>query len=241
MAERVAIVTGAAGGIGRATVDLFRSEGWFVIGFDRVKAPGVDRYVKVDHSSVNELEAAFEELSDVPRIDAVINNAAIHIPNDLVATTADEWDITMATNVRAAYMVTRLAHPKMRKHGGAIVNISSVHAVATSGGVAAYATSKGALVTLTRAAALDLARDRIRVNAVLPGAVETPMLLAGISTRDRAAAIDALAGRTPMGRIGRPAEIAEVVLFLADGRRSSFITGQGITADGGALARLGSE
>lgn len=241
MTQRVVLVTGAAGGIGRATVTLFRHEGWYVIGFDRVEASDADRHVRADHAVTDEIEAAFEQLDDIPRIDAVVNNAAVHLPNDVLHATPEEWDLTMATNLRSAYLVTRLAHRVMCDHGGAIVNVASIHAVATSRGVAAYATSKGGLLALTRASALDLATDGIRVNAVLPGAIDTPMLLAGTLPDDRVASVAGLAERTPLGRIGRPDEIARAILFLADPMWSSFITGHALVADGGALARLGSE
>ena len=118
--------------------------------------------------------------------------------------------------------------------------------MATSRDIAAYAASKGGLVALTRAMALELAADSIRVNAVLPGAVDTPMLHAGLA-RDHVAGgtvqerMSELGKRTVMGRVGRPEEIAQAILFLADGQRSSFVTGQTLIVDGGATARLSTE
>lgn len=241
MTQRVAIVTGAGGGIGRATVDLFRRDGWYVIGLDRAGAGAADQFICADHSVAGEIEAAFEQMKDLDHVDAVVNNAAMHVGGGIADTTPEQWDLVMATNLRAAYLVTRLSYPMMRARGGAIVNISSVHAVATSTSVVAYATSKGGLLALTRASSLDLASDGIRVNAVLPGAVDTPMLLAGVSTDERGVAVRNLTARTPLRRIGRPDEIAQAILFLADDERSSFITGQTLIVDGGALARLSTE
>jgi NAD(P)-dependent dehydrogenase (short-subunit alcohol dehydrogenase family) len=241
VSQQVAVITGAGGGIGQATVGLFQNEGWYVIGLDRVGLTGVDRGIQADLASGEEIESAFRQLSDVGHIDALVNNAAAQLPGDVLSVTPDDWDTTMATNVRAAYLTTRLVHPHMRDGGGSIVNIASVHALATSGGVAAYATSKGALLALTRASALDLATDGIRVNAVLPGAVDTPMLLSGHDDASRGAAIARLTERTPLGRIGRPEEIAQAILFLADHSRSAFITGQTLVVDGGALAALHTE
>ena len=241
MSQRVAVITGAAGGIGGATAALFRREGWYVIGLDRVDARGVDRYVRADHALSGEIEEAFDDLNDVARIDALVNNAAVLVRGNVVETTPEDWDLTMATNIRAAYLVTRLAHRSMRVHGGAIVNVASVHAMSTSPGMAAYAASKAALVALTRASALDLAVDGIRANAVLPGAIDTPMLLADVAAEDRTRSLGALGDRTPLGRVGRPEEIAEAILFLADNDRSSFITGQTLVVDGGATARLSTE
>ncbi len=126
------------------------------------------------------------------------------------------------------------------------MNVSSVHAVATSANIAAYAASKGALLALTRALAIELALDRIRVNAVLPGAVDTPMLHAGLTCghlqgADVQELMQALAVRTVMRRVGHPEEIAQAIVFLADDQRSSFMTGQALVVDGGAMARLSTE
>ena len=144
----------------------------------------------------------------------------------------------LSANLRSVYLMSKYAHPLLRRGAGAIVNLSSVHAIATSEKVAAYAASKGAVLALTRAMALELAQDGIRVNALLPGAVDTPMLRTGIKSEIE---IDGLARRTPLGRIGQPEEIAQAALFLADDERSSFITGQALVVDGGATARLGTE
>jgi NAD(P)-dependent dehydrogenase (short-subunit alcohol dehydrogenase family) len=150
----------------------------------------------------------------------------------------------MASNVRSAYLTMRAAFPLMRDRDAAVVNVSSVHAVATSHGVAAYATSKAALVGLTRAAAVELAASGIRVNAVLPGAIDTPMLKAGARRRgdERAdAALTELESRTPLGRVAQPEEIAQAILFLSDSSRSSFMTGQTLIVDGGAISHLSTE
>ena len=127
-----------------------------------------------------------------------------------------------------------------------MVNVSSVHAVATSVNIATYAASKGGLLALTRAMAIEFAPDNIRVNAILPGAVDTPMLrsglqrghLAGSEITDR---LDNLARKTVNGRIGEPREIAHAIYFLADSTQSSFMTGQALVVDGGATARLSTE
>jgi NAD(P)-dependent dehydrogenase (short-subunit alcohol dehydrogenase family) len=174
----------------------------------------------------------------------LVNNAGVSLSRTLGDTTIDDWDHVMGVNVRAAFVTTRCLVPALR-NGGGIVNVSSVHAVATTGQVTAYAASKGALLALTRAAALELADEQIRVNAVLPGAIDTPMLRAGLVRLDPAgepdALIDQLAGRTPMRRIGDPGEISQAILFLADSARSAFCTGQALVVDGGATSRLSTE
>lgn len=248
MSERVAVVTGAAGGIGTAVVRLFARHGWSVVGIDRNKPPAeleMDRFVQVDIGDGAAAEEALAGLSDLGRVDALVNNAAVNVVRRLVDTTMDEWEHVMGVNVRAAQQAMRCLCPLLADHGAAIVNISSVHALATSPDMSTYAASKGALLALTRAAALEFAQRRIRVNAVVPGAVDTPMLRLGLERRPadvtEMQALGDLARRTPLGRIGRPEDIAEVVLFLADGARSGFVTGQAIVADGGATARLSTE
>jgi NAD(P)-dependent dehydrogenase (short-subunit alcohol dehydrogenase family) len=131
-------------------------------------------------------------------------------------------------------------------NGAAIVNVSSVHAMATSVGMTAYAASKGAVMALSRAMAIEFSPDNIRVNAILPGAVDTEMLRSGLdrghldegSVEDR---LEDLARKTVIGRVGQPDEIARSILFLADGEQSGFITGEGLVVDGGATARLSTE
>jgi glucose 1-dehydrogenase len=244
---RVAVVTGAAGGIGRATVVAFMEAGWDVAAIDRQARPdgAPGRWHQFDiavRTAPDRLRALYAELG---RIDALVNNAAVNISKPLAETTDAELTSVMASNAFAPFVAIREAVPYLEASHGAIVNVASVHALATSSGIAAYATSKGALVALTRAAAMELAPSGVRVNAVLPGAVDTPMLRGDTAARAAAGGgqdrIAEIAGRTPLGRIGRPEEIAAAIVFLADGDRSSFITGQTLVVDGGALARLATE
>jgi glucose 1-dehydrogenase len=248
--KRLALITGAAGGIGRATTELFAAEGWETIAVDRREAgsypPGVT-FRRADVAVPGDVEALFVWLGrQSDRMDALVNNAAVQICKPMVSMTVDEWDSVMDSNLRSAFLTASLGYRMLRTAGGSIVNVSSVHAVATSKDIAAYAASKGGLVALTRAMALELAPDSIRVNAVLPGAVDTPMLHAGLA-RDHVAGdsleqrMADLGSRTVMGRVGQPAEIAQAILFLADNDRSSFITGQALIVDGGATARLSTE
>ena len=150
----------------------------------------------------------------------------------------------MGSNLKACYLSIRQLHQFLRD--GAIVNVSLVHALATSANIAAYVASKGGMPAPTRALAIELAPSSVRVNAVLPGAVDTDMLQSRLA-RDQfgsdaiKSALKGLASKTPAGRIRRPEEIAETVYFLADAKGSSFITGRTIVVDGGATARLGTE
>lgn len=248
--ERVAIVTGAAGGIGSATVRVFADAGWTVIGIDRRPIDATSehsaRFLTADIArpeSRDQIATHLRHLG-VTRVDALVNNAALQITKRFLDTTPDEWDMVMASNVRSVLVASQAAAPLLVA-GAAIVNVSSVHAVATSRGIAAYAASKGALLALTRAMALEFAEQGIRVNAILPGAVDTHMLRAGLGRRPGEggdeAAIRALGARTPLGRVGEPSEIAESILFLCDGDKASFITGQALVVDGGATTRLSTE
>jgi NAD(P)-dependent dehydrogenase (short-subunit alcohol dehydrogenase family) len=249
-ARPVVVITGVAGGIGAATARAFAQAGWRVAGVDRradAARPDLDLFLDADIATEPGNRAVFDQAgARFGRLDALVNNAAIQVVKPLVETSPEEWDAVMASNLRAAYLAIRNACPLLRQAGGAIVNVGSVHSVATSAGLAAYVASKGGLMALTRAAALELAPEGIRVNAVLPGAVDTGMLQSGlVRTRatDSGAAerMRALERRHVLGRVGRPDEIAQAVLFLADPQRSSFIIGQALVVDGGATARLSTE
>lgn len=245
----VAVISGVAGGIGAATAKLFSASGWSVIGADRRQASvsSLDEFMRADLGEEAEARAFFAMVADrARRIDALVNNAAVQVCKPLHDMEAAEWDEVMRSNVRSVYLATRFSHALLRGHASAIVNVSSVHALASSPGIAAYAASKGAVLAMTRALAVELAPDRIRVNAVLPGAVDTPMLRAGLSRSGPPAAgdterLEQLSARHPLGRIGKPEEIAEAVLYLADAMRSSFVTGQTLVVDGGATCRLSTE
>ncbi len=247
---KTVLISGAAGGIGSAAVGVFVRKGWRVIGVDHTAfagpTPCTDFFVAdlADESQINQLFAQVNELTD--GLDALVNNAAVQLCKPLVKTTAAEWDAVFAVNVRAAFLMMRQAHPLLRNRRGSIVNVGSVHARATSRNIGAYAASKGSLEALTRAAALEFAKDGIRVNGIHPGAVETTMLKAGLRRSEEdhdppGNPVEQLGLMHPLGRVGQPQEIAEAMLFLADNRKSSFVTGSFLIADGGALARLSTE
>jgi len=250
--KQCVLITGAAGGIGWATVCLFTEMGWRVIGVDRAplrkEFPKDGFYIQADISIGENLEGIFTQAHQhTGYLNALVNNAAIQIAKPLLQTSVEEWDMVMASNLRSVFLGFKLAHPLFRAAGGgAVINVSSVHAIATSANIASYAASKGGLLALTRAMAIEFAPDNIRVNAILPGAVDTPMLRASMergvvgsgSLQDR---LDNLASRTVNGRIGRPDEIAHAIYFLADETQSSFMTGQALVVDGGATARLSTE
>ena len=250
--DKVVLITGAAGGIGRATVKNFSENGWRVIGVDRAdfgeSFPNDGLFIKSDVSEVEHLEDIFRKAEEFTgKLDALVNNAAVQIAKPLLDTTVQEWDAVMASNLRSVFLSAKLAYPLLKMNeGGAIVNVSSVHAIATSANISAYAASKGGLLALTRAMAIEFAPNHIRVNAILPGAVDTPMLRSGLGRghvggEDVAQRLENLARKTVIGRVGKPKEIAHAIYFLADEKQSSFMTGQALVVDGGATARLSTE
>ena len=250
--KKTVLITGAAGGVGRATVAYFNQRGFRVIGVDRQPVypefPQDGLYIQADIAVPENLEMIYQKASTfTSTLDVLVNNAAFQVTKPLLETSVEEWDAVMGSNLRSVFLGAKLAFPLLKAEGGgAIVNVSSVHAVATSANIAAYAASKGGLLALTRAMAIEFAPDNIRVNAVLPGAVDTPMLRAGFH-RGRAneateeEQLAALAAKTVNGRVADPAEIASVIFFMADPGQSSFITGQGLLVDGGATCRLSTE
>lgn len=243
--SRTVLITGVLGGIGWATAEVFRTRGWRVAGVDRLAGPPpgkvIDDYLQADLADADLVRRLERFLADAGALHALVNNAAILIKKPVVELSIDEWDELFATNVRSAFLVGRAAYEQLQATQGSIVNVASVHAVATSRGMAAYAASKAALVALTRSMALEFADTGVRVNAVLPGAVDTPMLWAGRGRPSQEDALERFRQRTPLGRIGQPEEIGRAILFLADSSASSFITGQTLVVDGGALLRLSTE
>ncbi len=248
--DKKVIITGVVGGIGQATAKKFKECGWYVIGIDLPDKPkslkSVDYFIQADVSQVGAWEQIKQEVkTNSGRVKALVNNAAVQICKPLVNTTPDEWDKVLGVNLRSVFLGIRAIYPLMEKLESAIVNVSSVHAVATSTSIAAYAASKGGMLALTRALALELAPE-VRVNAVLPGAVDTSMLRAGLMrghVRGDSAdeLVTALGKKHVTNRIGKPQEIAEAIYFLAEAQKSSFMTGQSLVVDGGATARLSTE
>ena len=249
MSARTILITGVCGGIGRAAATAFTSAGWSVIGVDRAEPDSpldLDRFERVDVSDGGQIAGLFDQLgSEISELHALVNNAATQVNKPIVETSDLDWEQIINTNVRSAFQCIRDAHPLLKAAGGAVVNVASVHAIATSMNVAVYAISKGALVALTRSAALELAADGIRCNAVLPGAIDTKMLRDGLSRREHPDGPDGnlrvLAERTPLGFVAEAKDIAPSIVHLADNDQSRYMTGQMLVVDGGATIRLSTE
>jgi NAD(P)-dependent dehydrogenase (short-subunit alcohol dehydrogenase family) len=246
---KIAIVTGATDGIGKAVAIAFAKEGGKVMMVGRDEAKGqaamkeVNRfgeatYFKADVSDSSQVRKMIEEtLQRYKRIDVLVNNAAVCPPGTALTTSEDTWDYVIDVNMKGVFLCCKYAIPHMEKNGGgSIVNIGSINSLMAMENEAAYDASKGGVLMLTKAIALDFAKAKIRSNCVLPGAIETAMFRASLdNSADPVKAREWITSKHPIGRTGKPEEIAEVVLFLASDS-SSFITGAAIPVDGGILS-----
>jgi NAD(P)-dependent dehydrogenase (short-subunit alcohol dehydrogenase family) len=217
------VVTGAASGLGLAIANAAQAEGATVTAIDRVAAPFGNSRI-CDIADEDQVRRA---LTSLGRVDAVVNSAGIARRAKLDETEMTDFDAVMNVNVRGAFLVSKYALPHLRAYGGAILHLSSGVATTGTRNRAAYTASKGAILSLTRNMALDYAADKVRVNCLCPGFVNTP-LLASMSAERRAK----LAAVHPLGRLGEPEDIAPMALFLISDS-ASWITGQAIAVDGG--------
>jgi len=254
-AGEVALVTGAAAGIGREVALALGAEGAAVAAFDRDREGlaavvaevegGPGRAIAIggdagDGESVAVAVAtAIGELGD---LSLLANVAGILRSGDVVETDEETWDLVLATNLKSQYLFAKHAIPAMRRRGGgAIVNVTSILAFATLGASAAYSASKGGIVALTAAMAVDHAGDGIRVNCVAPGSVRTEMLRTAVAQHfpaDPDAALERIAALEPLGRLVEPEDVARLVVFLLS-EEAGAISGGCHRVDGALLSRLG--
>jgi len=242
------LITGVLGGIGRSLAKCFFSNGWEVIGID-VRCPSEDDDCSVwmkYFQCVNVIEPEERErffASFQGKLHCLVNNAAVQYCGPTSQVTQQMLDSMYECNVKALIALSNLALPLLKGTKGSIVNVSSVHATHTSHSIAGYAATKGAVSALTRALAIEYAPDDVRVNAVAPGAVNTPMLMEGLKRSDVALeeALSLLESKHLRRRILSGIDVAEAVLFLADGKRSGSVIGQVLVVDGGATIRLSTE
>jgi NAD(P)-dependent dehydrogenase (short-subunit alcohol dehydrogenase family) len=239
---KIALVTGGASGIGYACAEIFAREGAKVWIADANAEAGSKaarklkaEFVACDVGDAKQVRALVDALArGAKRLDVLVNNAGIAPSRPFLDITEDDWDRVIRVNLKGAFLVGQAAAKLMvaKKTQGAIVNMSSVNAVLAIPGLAAYNVSKGGLNQLTRVMALELAPHGIRVNAIGPGTIATELARKAVLGSPEAKT--KIMSRTPMGRLGEPAEIAETALFLAS-KRSSYMTGQIVYVDGGRL------
>jgi NAD(P)-dependent dehydrogenase (short-subunit alcohol dehydrogenase family) len=246
--DKVCLITGGGSGIGRATCELFAREGAKVVVADkllsaaRVVAALIGEAaiaIEVDVAQSASVRSMIEAtIRDLGRLDVLINNAGYGIPGSVVETSEDDWDKLMAVNVNGVFFGCKYAIPVMKQQGGGvIVNTASIVANVGIRNRAAYCASKGAVAALTRAMALDHVNDKIRVNCVAPGTIDSPYFEDIIRKSERPQELRReLEARQAMNRLGQPKEIANAFLFLASDE-SSFSTGSMLIVDGGMTAQ----
>ena len=246
ISEKVAIITGAASGIGRTTAILFAKEGGKVIVADQNEVGGnetVDMirsdggqaiFERVNVTSATDIQKMVETtINTYGKLNILVNNAGIAIRLPVVDLPEEDWDRNIDVNLKSIYLSSKYAIPRMIENkGGSIVNIASIYGIVGGRIRAAYTASKGGVVNLTRSMALDYALHKIRVNCVCPGFVNTPLLKNILKTPEE---YQALADLHPMGRLGDMLEIAQGILYLASDA-SSFVTGIALPIDGGYTA-----
>ena len=247
---RVALITGGTSGIGRATAALFAKEGAAValtgrsrergeeVAQDILRAGGRALFIRADVRVADDCRRVVEDtLERFGRIDVLFNNAGVFHPKTVPECTEEEWDETIDSSLKGAFLMSKYVLPSMIERGsGSIIHNSSGWGIQGGNRAAAYCAAKGGLVVMAKAMAIDHGPDRIRVNCVCPGDVETPMLTDDAQKRGMAwDDYHAGASDRPMGRIGTPEEIARAVLFLASDD-ASFITGESLIVDGGGVA-----
>jgi len=246
--ERTALVSGAARGIGRAIAELFQSEGATVILLDCDRAAGEaamrelnsraslcpTSFVQADLERPEQIWAAAELIrNDSKRLSILVNNAGVELGKSFDAIGLADWDRILAINLRGAFLLTQAVLPVFRAEGGAVVNISSIHATHAFPNSLAYACSKAGLIALTRNLALELAPRHIRVNAVCPGYIDTCLWEQYLrSVQDPQGLAAHTAALHPLGRRGLPKDVAEAALYLS-GDGASFVTGTEVVVDGG--------
>ena len=239
----LALVTGAARGIGFACAQALAEDGFRIIVCD-INAPGASAAAEklggghvgigCDMGDIGQVNAMFDRIeSEHGPLEVLVNNAGIAMPGDFLEYDIEAFDTVMNVNLRGVFVAIQRAAKSMVANGieGAIVNMSSINAQVAIPSIPAYCASKGAVMQLTKVAALALAPHNIRVNAVGPGSIDTEMM-AGVNANPEA--MKMVMSRTPLKRVGTPREIGDVVAFLA-GRKASYVTGETIYVDGGRI------
>lgn len=235
---KVALVTGGAQGIGRAIAECMSGAGAVVVVGDLLKPEGASFWVDLDVTSRQSIDNAIESIVDEhQRLDVVVNNAGIMFEEDIDGHGDDSWAKMLDVNLTGPFMVSRAAAPHLKTNAGNIVNIGSIEGFSRNPGHAAYSAAKAGVHGLTGALAVDLGPFGVRVNAVAPGWIDTALNASYVDNQpDPGEMRQQLAALHPIGRIGEPRDVGDVVVWLASDQ-ARFVTGQVITVDGGRLSR----
>ena len=253
--DKAVIVTGGAKGIGRGLCLAFAREGARVLCADVDEKAGLQiekdaaglqgllRFQRADASTAADCQALVHSaVQQWGGVDVLCNNVGIQPPDSYLPAhelSEEKWDRIIDVNLKSVFLMTKYCVPVMKpRGGGVIINTASVQGLQSANKVPAYAASKGGVLSLTRQLALDYAQDNIRVLAVCPGSIDTPLLREAVESTGQTMeeAVGQMSRAHPIGRIGTPADIAEAVLFLA-GPRASFMTGEYVCVDGGLMAK----
>jgi len=228
---KVALVTGAASGLGLATADRFAKEGAVVVGGDVTAADGVRMLDVRDEAAIAALVDSI--VADHGRLDVVVNYAGVAGGGPVHLVDGGEWDRVLEVNLKGTFLVNKHAlRPMLEQRSGSIINIASVEGLQGTEGGSSYNASKAGVVMLTKNMAIDYGRAGIRVNAICPGFIDTPMFRAVMGSEHMARFRDQYRDDHMLGRFGRPDEIAAAALFLASDD-ASFVTGVALPVDGG--------
>ena len=238
---KVAFITGFGSGLGQAIAVLYAKEGATVAGTSKTESKGLETVKMIedvggktffrsgDVGDTAQMKSLIDEtVKQFGGLDIIVNSAGVRTNGSITEITEDDWDRTLDANLKGAFVVSRLAIPEMKKRvGGVILHIAARSGMLGQAGRAAYCASKGGMITLTEAMAMDHAKDKIRVNCICPGPTRTPMV--DTSTPEKLARYKT---RVPLGRIGEPEDVAYAALYLASDE-ASFVTAAILPVDGG--------
>lgn len=247
--DKVALITGAGSGLGRASAELFAKEGAKIIVVDINPQGGMETvtriidgggeaiFIKADVSKASEIEDMVSEaVKKYKRLDVVFNNAGIALPKSIIDTTEEEWDKVMDVNLKGVFLVSKYSIPEMIKNGGgSIINMASTLGIYAAINRDAICASKGGIIALTKAMSLDCAQHNIRVNCICPGPILTPIYRITDPGEDFEVKRARAVAHIPLARLGTPDEVAYTALFLASDE-SSYFTGAALPVDGGLIA-----
>tara|TARA_Y100000389_G_scaffold37788_1_gene32092 strand:- start:47 stop:745 length:699 start_codon:yes stop_codon:yes gene_type:complete len=231
---QVLLITGANGGIGTEICKLFKEKKWHVIATDIQSEPKHsfhDQYISSNLCISDNIQEMFNKVN---RVDCLVNCATYQCCKPIWEYTEEEWDTTYDCNVKSIFLIVKYGFSIFKKYSTNIINIASIHASMTSKNISSYASSKAAIVGLTRNMAIDLSEYKIRVNSISPGAVNTPLLTSHLNTEQ----LLHLKNKHLLKRIGTPSQIAETCLFI---NNNTFINGSNLIIDGGITCQLCSE